>query len=135
MSASAHVVAAGEPIEAVVVAPAHGAAFAQWYVDEDAARAEAIHRLRTCLDCLAHNGIEVRGHLGDADPVQAIDDALYAFDADEILLVTAPQQPATWLRPGVAERVRRTFEQPVRHVTMPPKDALSRSTPQQAESR
>ncbi|HEY6960388.1 MAG TPA: hypothetical protein VI408_00720 [Gaiellaceae bacterium] len=117
--ASVRSFAAGEPLDAFVVAPQHGAVDAQWYVDEDAARAEATHRLRTCLRCLASDGIRVRGHLGDADPVQAIADALHAFDADEILLVTAPTQPSPWLRPSVIERVRRTFARPVRHVEMP----------------
>jgi GABA permease len=120
LCASVRAVAAGRPIEALVVAPAHGGAFAQWYVDEDAARAEATHRLRACLECLAGNGIQVLGHLGDADPVQAIADALYEFDAEEILLVTAAGGPSRWLRPSVAERVRRTFAQPVHLVAMPP---------------
>ena len=111
--------AADQPIEALVIAPAHGGALAEWYVDEDAARAEATHRLRACLSCLAHDGIHVRGQLGDPDPVQAIADALYAFDADEILLVTAPAERSGWLRPSVVERVQRTFAHPVRHVAMP----------------
>lgn len=114
--ASVHVLDTRLPIEAVVVAPARGDAFAQWYVDEDAARAEATHRLRRCLNCLAAEGIRVRGHLGDADPVSAIGDALHDFDADEILLVTTTEEPSRWLRPSVVERVRRTFARPVRHV-------------------
>lgn len=110
---------AEQPTEALVIAPAHGGALADWYVDEDAARAEAMHRLRTCLRCLAHDGIRVRGQLGDPDPVQAIADALYAFDADEILLVTAPAERSGWLRPRVAERVQRRFAHPVHLVAMP----------------
>ena len=124
LCASVRLVAADQPIEALVVAPAHGSAFAEWYVDEDAARAEATHRLRTCVGCLAHDGIEVRGQLGDPDPVQAIADALYAYDAEEILLVTGPEEPSRWLRPSAVERVQRTFSQPVRHVAMPPGEAL-----------
>lgn len=116
--------AADDPLEALVISPAHGAAGAQWYVDEDAARAEATHRLRTCLSCLSQDGIHVSGCLGDADPVQAITDALQTFDADEILLITARDRPSRWLRPSVLERVRRTFSQPVRHVAMPPEDVL-----------
>jgi nucleotide-binding universal stress UspA family protein len=119
--ASVRAFAADDPLEALVIAPGHGAADAQWYVDEDAARAEATHRLRICLSCLSRDGIRVSGHLGDADPVQAITDALHAFAADEILLVTARDRPSRWLRPSVLERVRRTVTQPVRHVAMLPK--------------
>lgn len=123
LCASVRVIATDQPIDALVVAPAHGSAVAEWYVDEDAARAEATHRLRTCLSCLAHDGIRVRGRLGDPDPVRAIADALYAFDADEILLVTGPGEQSGWLRPSAVERVQRTFAQPVRHIAMPRKEA------------
>ena len=119
LCASVRGIAAGRPIEAVVVAPARGATIAEWYVDEDAARAEATHRLRTCLTCLARDGNHVRGFLGDPEPVRAVGDALHTFDADEIVLVTAPRGPSRWLLPSVVERIRMTFERPVRHVTMP----------------
>lgn len=116
---SVRVAAAGRPTEALVVAPAHGTSFAQWYVDEDAARAEATHRLRTCIRCLARDGIRVQGRLGDADPILAIADALHEFDAEEILLVTAARSPSRLFRSGVVAGVRRTFAQPVRVVAMP----------------
>ena len=107
------------PIEALVIAPARGGPETQWYIDEDAARAHATHRLRACVACLARDGIRARGRLSDPDPVQAIADALYEFPADEILLVSAPHQPSSWLRRNVIDRARSTFEQPVEHVVMP----------------
>lgn len=109
------------PLEALVIAPAHGRAVAtQWYVDEDAARADATYRLRGCVDCLSRDGIRVQGRLGDRDPVHAIADALHEFPADEIIIVTAAQRPSRWLRRNVIDRVRHTFEQPVKHIAMPP---------------
>jgi hypothetical protein len=107
------------PIEALVIAPAHGSAATQWYVDEDAARADATHRLRACVACLSLDGIRADAQLADPDPVQAIADALHVFPADEILIVTAPQRPSTWLHPSVIDRVRRSFQQPIEHVVMP----------------
>jgi GABA permease len=107
------------PIEALVLAPAHGTAASEWYVDEDAARADATHRLRTCVSCLSRDGIHASGELGDPDPVHAIADALHEFPADEILLVSAPQHPSRWLRPNVIDRARTTFPQPITHVVMP----------------
>jgi len=56
-----------EPIGALVIAPAHGSGRAQWYVDEDAARADAVHRLRACLACLRRDGIRVDGRLSGPD--------------------------------------------------------------------
>lgn len=117
--ASVRTHAGGRPIEALVLAPAHGTAATKWYVDEDAARADATRRLRTCVACLTHDGIRVTGDLGDPDPIQAIADALYEFPADEILLVTAPQRPSRWLRPNVIDRARQAFRQPITHVVMP----------------
>jgi GABA permease len=107
------------PIEAFVIAPAHGTAATQWYVDEDAARADATHRLRTCVNCLVRDGIRVSGELSVPDPIQAIADALHEFPADEILLVTAPQRPSRWLRQNVIDRARRAFLQPITHIVMP----------------
>ncbi len=117
--ASVRAHAGGLPIEALVLAPAHGTAATQWYTDEEAARADATHRLRACVACLAHAGIRVTGDLGDPDPILAIADALHEFPADEILLVTAPQRPSRWLRPNVIDRARQTFREPIRHVGMP----------------
>lgn len=105
------------PIEAFVIAPAHGTTATQWYVDEDAARADATHRLRTWVNCLAREGLCVSGELSDPDPIQGIADALHEFPADEILLVSLPQRPSGWLRKNVIERARHTFRQPL--IVMP----------------
>jgi hypothetical protein len=110
-------------IEALVIAPARGAASAQWYVDDDAARADAAHRLRTCVGCLGERGIRARGELSDPDPVQGIADALHEFPADEIVLVTAPHHPSRWLRQNDIDRARHAFRQPITHLFMPAPEA------------
>ena len=107
-----------EPIEAFVISPAHGSAVPKWYVDEDAARAEAIRRLRACVACLAAAGIRADGRLSDPDLVQAIADALDSFPANEILIITAPQRPLSWFNQNVIDRARRSFPQPIEHVVM-----------------
>ena len=109
----------GRQTEALVIAPARGEASSRWYVDEDAARASAAHRLRTCIACLSRDGIRVTGEVGDPDPVQAIADALYTFPADEILLVSAPLRPSRWLRRNDIDRARRAFPRQITHVEMP----------------
>jgi GABA permease len=107
-----------DPTEALVIAPAHGGPETQWYVDEDAARADATHRLRACVACLIRDGIRASGQLSDPEPVQAIADALHDFPADEILLISARQRPSSWLRQNAIDRARHAFEQPVEHVVM-----------------
>jgi hypothetical protein len=119
LCASVRAATGNEPIEALVIAPAHCSAATQWYVDEDAARADATHRLHACAACLTRDGIHTRVQVADPDPVQAIADALHDFPADEILIVTAPQRPSTWLHPNVIDRARRSFQQPIEHVVMP----------------
>jgi hypothetical protein len=107
------------PIEALVIAPAHGSTATQWYVDEDAARADAKRRLRASVACLTRGDIRADGQLADSEPVQAIADALHDFPADEILIITAPQRPSSWLHQNVIDRARRSFQQPIEHLVMP----------------
>ena len=106
-------------VDALVIAPARGSPDTQWYLDDDAARADATHRLRACVACLAGAGIRASGHLSDPDPVQAIADALHEFPVNEILVVTAPQRPSSWLSQNMIGRARRRFEQPIAHVVTP----------------
>jgi hypothetical protein len=119
LCASVHGYVGADGVDALVIAPAHGSPDTQWYADEDAARADATHRLRACVACLAGDGVRARGQLSDPDPVQAIADALDEFPADEILIVTAPQRPSSWLHRNAIDRARRRFEQPIAHVVMP----------------
>jgi hypothetical protein len=120
LCASVRAYADNRPLEALVIAPAHESAATQWYVDEEAARADATHRLRGCLACLGRDGIRVHGQLGDRDPVYAIADALHHFAADEIVLITSPQRPSRWLHQNVIDRTRHTFQQQIKHIVMPP---------------
>jgi hypothetical protein len=61
-------------------------------------------------------GKHVEAHVGDVDPLQAIEDALRVFRADEIVVVTAPDEQATWLETGLGEQAQERFSLPVRHL-------------------
>ena len=65
--------------------------------DEDGARAAAQERLDQSLATLGQTGIHARGQVGDADPLQAIEDALRTFGAEEIIISTHPQGRSNWL--------------------------------------
>lgn len=74
----------------LVVAPALNAWFRHWLSDEDPARRRAEERLAAVVGQLQRTATHVEGHVGDADPVQAIADALTIFRADEIVIAAQP---------------------------------------------
>ena len=56
--------------------------------------------------------------MGDTDPVQAIEDALRTFPADEVLVVTRPDDDASWLEQDSAQEARERFGVPVTRLTV-----------------
>jgi GABA permease len=102
--------------QVLVLCPALNSALRHWVSDEDGARAAARERLDASLARLAEAGIDARGEIGDADPLQAIEDALRLFGADEIVISTHPPERSNWLERGVVEKARERFPVPVTHV-------------------
>ncbi len=100
----------------LVVAPALNSHVRHWTSDEDGARAEARERLDESVAQLQAAGVNVEGRVGDDDPLQAIEDALRTFGADEILISTHPEGRSNWLERGVVESARLRFTPPVTHV-------------------
>ena len=84
--------------------------------DVDAARREASRRLDESLEQLGGIDAEITGSVGDSDPLLAIEDALQIFPADEILIVTHPDEESRWLEKDVFDRARRKFDPPITHV-------------------
>jgi hypothetical protein len=97
--------------ELLVVAPASSGTLARWASDLGDARYEAQRRLALSLGALAAAGLEARGAVGDADSVQAVEDALRSFPAQEIAFVTATDAGSH----EVGE-IRRRLDRPVRHL-------------------
>jgi hypothetical protein len=79
--------------EVLVLAPATNAPLAEWLSDLEEARFDAQRRLALSLGTLAAAGIEATGSVGDADPVQAVEDELRSYPARELVLVTGEQAP------------------------------------------
>jgi GABA permease len=102
--------------QVLVLSPALNSALKHWVSDEDGAREQARARLDASLGRLAAAGIVARGEIGDADPLQAIEDALRTFGADEIIISTHPPERSNWLERGVVEKARERFPVPVTHV-------------------
>jgi hypothetical protein len=104
--------------EVLVVTPALNSPLKHWISDEDGARAAAQERLDASLAKLSEAGVEARGEVGDGDPLQAIEDALRTFGADEIIISTHPEGRSNWLERGVVEKARERFAVPITHVVV-----------------
>jgi hypothetical protein len=102
----------------LVVCPALNSPLRHWVSDEDQARAAAHERLSHSLARLAEEGIDARGEVGDGEPLQAIEDALRSFGADEIIISTHPEGRSQWLERGVVSGARARFDVPITHVVV-----------------
>lgn len=99
---------AGRRPEVLLLAPATNTAVAHWLSDLRHARFDAQRRLTLSLATLAAADVDARGAVGDSDPVQAVEDTLRTFGAQEVVFVTPPG------RAKDVEQVRRRLDRPVR---------------------
>jgi len=104
--------------QVLLVCPALNSRVRTWTSDEDPARAGAQERLDASLTRLADAGVSARGEIGDGDPLQALEDALREFPADEIVVSTHPPGRSHWLEQGVVEQARQRYDVPITHVVV-----------------
>jgi len=102
--------------EVLVVAPALNTRLRHLFADVDKAREAAEGRLHESLKHLEEAGIHARGAVGD--PVRAMGDALFEFDADEIIISTHPPGRSNWMEKGVVDRARAETDIPITHVVV-----------------
>ena len=106
---------AGEDAEVHVVAPASKISWLDWLTnDEDPARNDAARRAEAASGAAPTERVEA--DVGDVDPLQAIEDALRSFPADEVLVLTPPEEQAQWLEQGLGELAQRRFAVPVTQI-------------------
>jgi nucleotide-binding universal stress UspA family protein len=110
---------AGPDAEVRVVAPASDLSPLEWLAtDEDEARGEAADIARSAERAVRPEAGRVETEVGDSDPVQAIEDALRQFPADEIIVATRPGDAAGWLEKDSAEEASERFGVPVTHLVV-----------------
>ncbi len=102
--------------EVLIVAPALSSRLHYWMSDFDDGVANAQARLERSLEHCAAAGITAHGQLGDAHPLQAIDDAMRVFQPDEIIIATHPPGRSNWLERDVVADARRRYHVPIVHV-------------------
>src|SRR3954471_24958722 len=108
----------GRRAEVLVVTPALNTPLRHFTSDVDRARGEAQQRLDESLARLRDAGGEGRGGGGAGDPLQAIEDALRTFGADEVIISTHPEGRSHWLERGVVTAARDRFAVPITHVVV-----------------
>jgi GABA permease len=107
---------AGDDAEMLVVAPASEISRLDWLTNaEDDARADAAAE-RAEAASEAAPAEQAEAHVGDVDPLQAIEDGLRMFPADEVVVLTEPDEEANWLESGLGEEARERFSVPVTHL-------------------
>ena len=98
----------GEVDEVRVVVPTVRQSRLQWLAnDDDEVREDADAAATEIAQAIPSEGVEAVA--GDSDPLQAAEDALADFDADEVVVVTRPDDEASWLEEGRAEDIERSF--------------------------
>jgi hypothetical protein len=108
---------AGDDAEMLVVAPASDISRLDWLTNaEDDARAEAASLAESAADATPTEDVEAR--VGDSAPIKAIEDALRTFAADEILVVTRPEDQASWLEEDAGGKAQARFTVPITRVTV-----------------
>lgn len=102
---------AGLEPEVLVLAPALNRSVAHWLSDLRGARMAAQKRLALSLASLAAARLDARGQVGDTDPVQAVEDTLASFPAQEVIFVTGSDQ-----REDEIDELRRRLDRPLTHL-------------------
>jgi hypothetical protein len=126
----------GVDCEVLLVTPALvGSRSQRWASDIDEGLDLARERMGRSVTALRGVGVEVRAEVGDPDPNMAIEDALRAFPADEIVISTLPPGESRWLEHDVVERTRREVDLPMTHVVVDLDAERAAAAPAAAPSR
>ena len=109
---------AAQAAEVLVVAPALNSRWRFFLADPDPAIARAEEVQQETVERLDEEGIDAAGDTGETDPLQALQDALVSYPADEIVLFTHPGGTQNWLEEGVVDAARERFGDRVRHMVV-----------------
>jgi len=105
--------------EVLVLAPALNSRLRHWVSDVDAAVEAAHERMQATIDELRRHGLTVTGAVGDANPLQAIADALVGFSASRVMISTWPAGASNWLEKNLPDRAAERFGLPIHHIVSP----------------
>jgi hypothetical protein len=99
-----------------LVVPAHPHGLHKVVDPQEGDEGEAEQVLASALPLLSQAaGSEVTGHVGDHEPLMAIEDALHRAPYDELVISTLPRRLSRWLHLDLVSKARGTGL-PVTHV-------------------
>ncbi|HEV2590687.1 MAG TPA: hypothetical protein VGU02_02220 [Gaiellaceae bacterium] len=118
-------VLAGEPqdVQIVVVAPALTSRLNYWSSDDRRSRQAAQNVIDCVLAELAALDYAARGQVGDADPLQAVADALCVFPAEKVIVASHLEARPNWLARDLVLRIRAGFQVEVVDIATNPRPA------------
>jgi hypothetical protein len=100
-----------------VMAPALGSRLGLLNGDQEGYE-DATRRLARTMETLESEGIAAAGEVSGGDPIEAADDGLRQFPADEIVFVTHAESDANWLETGVIGLARSRYDRRVDHIVL-----------------
>jgi hypothetical protein len=103
--------AAGRRAAIQVVGLPRVSSLRRWTSDVDAPSGRAAALVERTLAGLRERGLEASGVVGDEDPLQAIEDVLRSFSADQLVVASAREEDAGALE-AIAARARDRFALP-----------------------
>jgi hypothetical protein len=103
---------AEEDAEVLVLAPALNSPLSHWASDVGRSRLDAQRKLVLTVGALAAAEVEAHGSVGDPDPLQAVEDTLRDFAADEVI-VGLPGGEAEGEARALITELRRRLDLPV----------------------
>jgi quercetin dioxygenase-like cupin family protein len=110
---------AGQDAQIHVIAPASKISRFDWLTNaEDDARGDALELAEHTAEAAPTENVEAL--VGDSDPLQAIEDALRRFPADELIIITLPDESTTGLETGAGAAAQRRFALPITHLIAAP---------------
>jgi hypothetical protein len=102
----------GVDADVLVLAPAINTLLSHWASDVGRSRLDAQRKLVLTIGALAAAEVEARGSVGDPDPLQAVEDTLRQFAADEVIVGLPEDDGGGRARALIAE-LRRRLDLPV----------------------
>ena len=95
--------------EVLVVAPALNSKLRFLASDPDDAIQRAEEVQEESVQRMNEDGVDAAGDTGESDPLQAIEDALATFRAEEIVICVHPEGKQNWLEDGVVDKAKERF--------------------------
>jgi hypothetical protein len=116
-----------DSVDLLVFSPVLNRGLTHWASDLGTAMVRAQERLVISLASLAAASVAGRGQVGDSDPLQATEDTLRSFPAQEVLLGGEAGQGG-----NVLTELRRRLDRPLRHIEVEPAEPVRKPAANQA---